>query len=69
MTPLVALDTSGDLLVLKACRRRACMDLNTVIDVIRPPYGRVRSGRTGTRGTWLFSEPQPNVHRLVDLTE
>ena len=32
-------------------------------------HGRVRSGRPGTRGTWLFSESQPNVHRLVDLTE
>ncbi|MFJ9363353.1 FAD binding domain-containing protein [Nocardia sp. NPDC101769] len=50
------------------------MDLNTVVDVIRPPSGRPgadwHSGDAWLAGgTWLFSEPQPNVHRLLDLTE
>ena len=50
------------------------MDLNTVIDVIRQPSDRPGAGwRTGDAwlagGTWLFSEPQPTVRRLVDLTE
>jgi CO/xanthine dehydrogenase FAD-binding subunit len=48
------------------------MDLNTVAEVVRP--GR-RESLPGWRpgdawlsgGTWLFSEPQPAVHRLVDL--
>jgi CO/xanthine dehydrogenase FAD-binding subunit len=50
------------------------VDLNTVIDVIRRPSDRPGAGwRTGDAwlagGTWLFSEPQPSVRRLVDLTE
>lgn len=50
------------------------MDLNTVIDVIRRPHDRPGADwRTGDAwlagGTWLFSEPQPTVCRLVDLTE
>lgn len=50
------------------------MDLNTVVDVIRQPSVRPCAGwRTGDAwlagGTWLFSEPQPTVRRLVDLTE
>lgn len=49
------------------------VDLNTVSDVIRQPPDRPGADwRTGDAwlagGTWLFSEPQPNVHRLVDLT-
>jgi CO/xanthine dehydrogenase FAD-binding subunit len=49
------------------------MDLNTVVDVIRQPSDRPGAGwRTGDAwlagGTWLFSEPQPAVRRLVDLT-
>ncbi|HEY7068089.1 MAG TPA: FAD binding domain-containing protein [Chloroflexota bacterium] len=48
------------------------MDLNTVVDVLRP---RSREGLADWRagdawlggGTWLFSEPQPAVHRLLDL--
>ena len=49
------------------------MDLNTVIDVVRRPADRPSaSWRTGDTwlagGTWLFSEPQPTVRRLVDLT-
>ena len=48
------------------------MDLNTVAEVLRP---RRREGLADWRagdawlagGTWLFSEPQPTVHRLVDL--
>ena len=50
------------------------MDLNTVVDVVRRPSDRPGAGwRTGDAwlagGTWLFSEPQPAVRRLVDLTE
>jgi CO/xanthine dehydrogenase FAD-binding subunit len=50
------------------------VDLNTVIDVIRRPLDRPGAvWRTGDAwlagGTWLFSEPQPAVRRLVDLTE
>jgi CO/xanthine dehydrogenase FAD-binding subunit len=50
------------------------MDLNTVIDVVRRPTDRPGvDWRTGDAwlagGTWLFSEPQPTVRRLVDLTE
>jgi CO/xanthine dehydrogenase FAD-binding subunit len=48
------------------------MDLNTVLDVSRP---RGRENLDGWRpgdawlagGTWLFSEPQPAIDRLVDL--
>jgi CO/xanthine dehydrogenase FAD-binding subunit len=50
------------------------MDLNTVLDVVRRPSARPgadwRSGDAWLAGgTWLFSEPQPGVGRLVDLTE
>lgn len=49
------------------------MDLNTVVDVIRQPSDRPGvDWRTGDAwlagGTWLFSEPQPALRRLVDLT-
>ena len=52
----------------------ARVDLNTVIDVIRRPSDRPGADwRTGDAwlagGTWLFSEPQPTVRRLVDITE
>ncbi|WP_371347965.1 FAD binding domain-containing protein [Ancylobacter sp. IITR112] len=48
------------------------MDLNGVTEVLRP---RVRAELPAARGgdavvgggTWLFSEPQPSVRRLVDL--
>ena len=48
------------------------MDLNTVSEVARP---KARAELDGSRdgdawlagGTWLFSEPQPGVRRLVDL--
>ncbi|MGD9892854.1 MAG: FAD binding domain-containing protein, partial [Dehalococcoidia bacterium] len=48
------------------------MDLNSVAEVVRP---RRREGLIGWQdgdawlagGTWLFSEPQPAVHRLIDL--
>ncbi|MGF6886780.1 CO/xanthine dehydrogenase FAD-binding subunit [Nocardia sp. GAS34] len=50
------------------------MDLNTVVDVVRRPAPRPGADwHTGDAwlagGTWLFSEPQPTVRRLVDLTE
>ena len=49
------------------------MDLNTLIDVVRqssdPPGADWRAGDAWLAGgTWLFSEPRPTAHRLVDLT-
>ncbi|MDO8875319.1 MAG: FAD binding domain-containing protein [Pseudolabrys sp.] len=49
------------------------MDLNTITEVSRP---KARAELNGWRqgdaflggGTWLFSEPQPTLTRLVDLT-
>jgi CO/xanthine dehydrogenase FAD-binding subunit len=49
------------------------MDLNTITEVARP---KKRDELTGWRagdayiggGTWLFSEPQPRLKRLIDLT-
>src|SRR5580692_5056072 len=49
------------------------MDLNTITDVIRPdrreslPDWRDGDAWLGG-GTWLFSEPQPALRRLIDLT-
>jgi len=48
------------------------MDLNTITEVVRrpaePPGGLWRSGDAWLAGgTWLFSEPQPHLNRLVDL--
>ena len=49
------------------------MDLNTITDVTRPrSREELNSWRTGDAwlggGTWLFSEPQPELTRLVDLS-
>lgn len=49
------------------------MDLNTVTSVVRrPPQRPGEQWRQGDAwlagGTWLFSEPQPSVTRLIDLT-
>jgi CO/xanthine dehydrogenase FAD-binding subunit len=48
------------------------MDLNTVAAIERPrERGDIRGFRDGDAwlagGTWLFSEPQPTVTRLIDL--
>src|SRR5436305_489841 len=48
------------------------MDLNTVSEVVRPRRREsLADWRAGDAwlagGTWLFSEPQPAVRRLVDL--
>jgi CO/xanthine dehydrogenase FAD-binding subunit len=48
------------------------MDLNTVTDLVRPASREeIEPWRAGDAwlagGTWLFSEPQPAVRRLVDL--
>ncbi len=46
------------------------MDLNTVSEFV--PHPDLRDWREGDAwlagGTWLFSEPQPTVRRLLDLT-
>jgi CO/xanthine dehydrogenase FAD-binding subunit len=49
------------------------MDLNTIETVFRPRHrSELQSWRAGDAclagGTWLFSEPQPEARRLVDLT-
>src|SRR5579872_508237 len=48
------------------------MDLNTVAEVVSPttreqltPWAAGDAWLAG--GTWLFSEPQPRLHRLIDL--
>src|SRR5215208_4675373 len=48
------------------------MDINTVAVVVRPrSREKLSEWRDGDAwlagGTWLFSEPQPAVHRLIDL--
>jgi CO/xanthine dehydrogenase FAD-binding subunit len=50
------------------------MDLNTIVEVGRPRQrGDLPSWRAGDAwlagGTWLFSEPQPGLSRLIDLTD
>jgi CO/xanthine dehydrogenase FAD-binding subunit len=49
------------------------VDLNTVTGVVHRPPDRPGTGWSAgdawlAGGTWLFSEPQPAVRRLVDLT-
>ena len=49
------------------------MDLNTITDVVRRPADHPGAAwREGDAwlagGPWLFSEPQPDLRRLVDLT-
>jgi CO/xanthine dehydrogenase FAD-binding subunit len=49
------------------------MDLNTITEVVRPPQRDVlprwQSGDAWLAGgTWLYSEPQPTLRRLIDLT-
>jgi CO/xanthine dehydrogenase FAD-binding subunit len=48
------------------------MDLNTITEVVRPRgRGQLPPLREGDAvlagGTWLFSEPQPHLNRLIDL--
>ena len=48
------------------------MDLNGIEEVVeRPDRGRIATWRAGDAwlggGTWLFSEPQPGLTRLLDL--
>src|SRR5438876_11088519 len=48
------------------------MDLNTISELVRPAgrqdLGNWRSGDAWLAGgTWLFSEPQPSLRRLIDL--
>lgn len=49
------------------------MDLNTITDVVRRPSDRPGADWSAgdawlAGGTWLFSEPQVDLRRLVDLT-
>ncbi len=49
------------------------MDLNTITEIARPRRrAEVAAWRSGDAwlagGTWLFSEPQPKLTRLIDLT-
>ena len=49
------------------------MDLNTITAVVRPkarsncPFGQAGDAWLAG-GTWLFSEPQAHLHRLIDLS-
>ncbi len=48
------------------------MDLNTITDIVRSPEAEaLQDFRSGDAwlggGTWLFSEPQPSLRRLIDL--
>lgn len=50
------------------------MDLNTVTDIARPRRRNdIPDWRPGDAwlagGTWLFSEPQPSVRRLIDIVD
>ena len=49
------------------------MDLNTITEVVRPRERHALPRRLAgdawlSGGTWLFSEPQPHLTRLIDLT-
>jgi len=49
------------------------MDLNTITEIVRPRLrGELPPWQSGDAwlggGTWLFSEPQPHLTRLIDLT-
>lgn len=59
-------------------RGQSSMDLNTIVDIERPRSRReieaiVRASNPGDAwlagGTFLFSEPQPQLRRLIDLME
>jgi len=48
------------------------MDLNTITEIVRPcDRAKLPAWREGDAflagGTWLFSEPQPHLRRLIDL--
>lgn len=50
------------------------MDLNTVVQILRPSpldqdklIGLTKGDAWLAGGTWLFSEPQPHLRRLIDL--
>src|SRR5205823_3499213 len=52
----------------------AAMDLNTITEVIRPQRrAELPAWKQGDAwlagGTWLFSEPQVHLSRLIDLTD
>ena len=47
------------------------MDLNTIAEIAHPKDDHAIDWREGDAwlagGTWLFSEPQPHLRRLIDL--
>ena len=48
------------------------MDLNTIKEIVRPTDAEaVKNWQNGhawlAGGTWLFSEPQPSTHTLIDV--
>src|SRR6202023_1880978 len=54
------------------CASGECVDLNTIGEIARPkPGDGAIDWRDGDAwlagGTWLFSEPQPQLRRLIDL--
>jgi CO/xanthine dehydrogenase FAD-binding subunit len=56
------------------CAMLATMDLNTVTEIARPRQrGELPTWRAGDAwlagGTWLFSEPQLSVTRLIDIAD
>ena len=59
--------------IYAAAQRNRLMDLNTVTEIERPASrSNLQPWRSGDAwlagGTWLFSEPQPDLARLIDLT-
>jgi CO/xanthine dehydrogenase FAD-binding subunit len=59
--------------MLSRCSVAGLMDLNTITEVGRPAArSDLRPWRPGDAwlagGTWLFSEPQPSLTRLIDLS-
>jgi CO/xanthine dehydrogenase FAD-binding subunit len=63
---------SGDLKDGQKSTRNYVMDLNTISEVSRPAtreeFGTWSNGDAWLAGgTWLFSEPQPDLRRLIDL--
>ena len=58
-----------DMLALHRCGSMVRVDINTVTEFAPAPASAWRDGDAWLGGgTWLFSQPQPGVTRLLDLT-